>query len=270
VSGQVVINAGATLPATVVSTTITTNGNPVQIVVTGDVNNTNAGFNGRLQIYRGSTAIGNSVWFEASASNENQAYAVEVIDAPAAGTYTYSMKLVAAGSMSTQSYYFGEADGPTLSVVELANVKGDTGPTGPAAADANAWTTYTPSWTASTTNPAIGNGTLIGRYKQIGKTVFVYIRMQAGSSTTFGTGQWRFSLPVNGQATYSVILPTTFLDNGTAWYQGLSYSEYDSDASYVVPVCDRGASASVPANSTTPHTWATSDSIAISGSYESA
>jgi hypothetical protein len=269
VSGQVVINAGATLPATVVSTTITTTGNPVQIVVTGDVNNSSAAFNGRVQIYRDSTALGNSVWFESSASNENQIYAVQVIDAPAAGTYTYSMKLIAAADIGTQSYYFGEANGPTLSAVELANVRGNTGPTGPAASDANEWTTYSVAWTASTTNPVIGNGTLVGRYKQIGKTTFVYIRMQAGSSTTFGTGHWRFSLPVNAQASYSAILPTTFLENTTAWYQGLSYSEYDSDASYVVPVWNRGATASTPANATTPYTWATTDSIAISGSYES-
>jgi hypothetical protein len=252
-----------------VSTTITTTGNPVQIVVTGDVNNTNAGFNGRLQIYRGSTAIGNSVWFEASASNENQTYAVEVIDAPAAGTYTYSMKLVAAGSMSTQSYYFGEADGPTLSVVELANVKGDTGPTGPAAADANAWTTYSPAWTAAASNPSIGNGTLTGRYKQIGKTTFVYVKMQAGSSTTFGSGQWRFSLPVNASASANAILPTTMLDNGSFWYQGLAYTEYEGDASYVVPVWNRGATGSLPVDATTPYTWATTDSLAFSGSYES-
>src|SRR5438477_553743 len=35
--------------------------------------------------------------------------------------------------------------------------------------------TYTPTWTAVTTNPVIGNGTLTGRFLQIGDVVFVAI-----------------------------------------------------------------------------------------------
>jgi hypothetical protein len=157
----------------------------------------------------------------------------------------------------------------TLAVSGETGPTGPAGATGPAASDANAWSTYSPAWTAVSSNPSIGDGTLIGRYKQIGKTTFVYIRMQAGSSTTFGSGNWRFSLPVDAQASYSAILPTTFLDNSTAWYQGLSYTEYDGDASYVVPVWDKGATGSSAVNATTPYTWTTTDSLAISGSYES-
>ena len=89
-----------------------------------------------------------------------------------------------------------------------------------------------------------------------------------GSSTTFGSGIWRVTLPVTAVNADAVILPTTFLDNGTGWYQGLSYTAYDGNTSYVVPVWDRGFGASAPANSTTPHTWANTDSFTISGTYE--
>jgi len=146
---------------------------------------------------------------------------------------------------------------------------GITGPTGPAASDALAWSTYTPAWTASSSNPAIGNGTITGRYKQIGKTTFVNVKISMGESTTYGTGNWRISLPVNAHDTSSAILPTTFLDNETAWYQGLSYTEYDGNTSYVVPVWDKGVTGSAAVSSSVPHTWATTDALAFSGSYES-
>jgi hypothetical protein len=156
-------------------------------------------------------------------------------------------------------------NGPTGSTGTV----GATGPTGPAASDANAWSTYAVAWTASTTNPSIGDGTLTGRYKQIGKTTFVYVKMQAGSSTTFGSGSWRFSLPVNTNASTYAILPMTMLDNGSSWYQGLAYTEYEGDASYVTPVWNRGATGSIPVNATTPYTWVATDSLTFSGSYES-
>ena len=161
--------------------------------------------------------------------------------------------------------------GPTgaTGATGLGGAVGSTGPTGPAAADANAWSTYSVAWTASVSNPSIGDGTLTGRYKQIGKTTFVYVKMQAGSSTTFGSGSWRFSLPVNTNASTYAILPMTMLDNGSSWYQGLAYTEYEGDASYVTPVWDRGATGSAPVNATTPYTWVSTDSLTFSGSYES-
>jgi hypothetical protein len=146
---------------------------------------------------------------------------------------------------------------------------GTTGPTGPVVSDALAWTTYTPSWTASTTNPVIGNGTITGRYKAIGKTVFVSVKINMGTTTTYGTGQWRVSLPVDAFSASSAILPTVFLDNGFNWFQGTSYTEYGGSASYVVPVWDRGLTGSAPADFATPFTWGSTDSFSFAGSYES-
>jgi hypothetical protein len=58
-----------------------------------------------------------------------------------------------------------------------------------------AWSTYTPTWTGDTSDPAIGNGTIVGDYKYWGKTLNVLIRITIGTTTTFGTGAYRFSLP---------------------------------------------------------------------------
>jgi hypothetical protein len=131
------------------------------------------------------------------------------------------------------------------------------------------WSTYTVNWTAATTDPVLGDGSLNGRFKQIGKTTHVNIKLTAGTTTTFGNGHWRFSLPVSTFNADSAILPTTFLDNGTAWYQGNSWTSYDGDTGYVVPVWDKGTTGNAPADSATPFTWTDADSLTISGSYES-
>lgn len=58
------------------------------------------------------------------------------------------------------------------------------------------WSTYTPIWTASTTNPTLGNGSLIGRYKRLtAKTCVVRIDLIVGSTTNMGAGQMTFTLP---------------------------------------------------------------------------
>jgi hypothetical protein len=82
---------------------------------------------------------------------------------------------------------------------------GSTGATGATGAtgvfSTGAWTTYTPTWTATNTNPTIGGGTLQGRYLEIGTAVFGEIRVLIGSSTTRGDGVYKLSLPFlsNGQ-----------------------------------------------------------------------
>ncbi|MFF1281044.1 hypothetical protein [Streptomyces sp. NPDC058299] len=58
-----------------------------------------------------------------------------------------------------------------------------------------AWTSYTPVWTGSTTNPSLGNGTLLGRYQKFGRTAVVHINLTPGSTTTYGSGSYNWTLP---------------------------------------------------------------------------
>jgi hypothetical protein len=147
----------------------------------------------------------------------------------------------------------------------------NTGATGPSASDALAWTTYSPSWTAGGTNPVIGNGTITGRYKAIGKTVFVSVNKSMGSTTTYGTGAWRISLPVDAYASYSASLPTLFYDtaSGGVFYQGTSSTEFNGNTSYVIALWDKGTTYGAAVDSTTPFTWGSSAKLIINGSYES-
>lgn len=77
-------------------------------------------------------------------------------------------------------------------------------------------TTYTPSWTSSGTAPSLGNGTLTGRYIQIGNLVIVTINGTMGSTTTYGTGTYSWSLPVNAAGTGFILVGSAYTNAGGA------------------------------------------------------
>lgn len=58
------------------------------------------------------------------------------------------------------------------------------------------WTSYTPTWTASTTNPTPGNMVATGSYQQIGRTVNFVFKIVLGTVFNQGLGSYSFSLPV--------------------------------------------------------------------------
>jgi hypothetical protein len=131
-----------------------------------------------------------------------------------------------------------------------------------------AWTSYTPSWTAASSNPAIGNGSLQGWYKLVGKTCFVRGNIVMGSTTTFGSGEWYVSMPFTASHADAILMSANLLDNGSAWYNallngaraGFNYKtaiQYQSTGSTALDV-----------NATQPFTWANTDRFIWNGSYE--
>ena len=87
-----------------------------------------------MQLYRGSTAIGQIVQAEigTGGANCNLPFNIMFIDTPTAGTYTYYLKAIG-GSYGTSpggNFLFGEAGGPVMTAVELASAIGPTGFTG--------------------------------------------------------------------------------------------------------------------------------------------
>jgi hypothetical protein len=131
-------------------------------------------------------------------------------------------------------------------------------------ADVSEWKAYTPTWTGSGGNPAIGNGTLSGRYRQDGQTVTVDIYVAMGSTTTFGTGSYAFALPVTAADTNGQLLQATLFDAGTALYQRPVL--LDSTTALAIKDLPGGGSISP----TVPFTWASGDAIRIAGSYVAA
>jgi hypothetical protein len=108
---------------TILSTQFTSNGNPVMIIVTGDANPTSPGYI-VMQLARNGSAIGMKVQAESLNANVNVPYCVQVVDTPPAGTYTYSMQTV---TNLAGSWDFGEQDGPTMTIIELAGAVGPAG-----------------------------------------------------------------------------------------------------------------------------------------------
>jgi hypothetical protein len=71
---------------------------------------------------------------------------------------------------------------------------------------AGAWTPYTPTWTASSTAPNVGAGTLRGRFVQHGYTVTFQMEMVPGTGFSNGTGgAWAWALPPSLPAAAGVI-----------------------------------------------------------------
>lgn len=141
-----------------------------------------------------------------------------------------------------------------------------------------AWTSYTPTWTAVTTNPVIGNGNLDGHYIQYGKTVHFRISMTAGTTTTFGSGAWGFALPVAaktgaftnesmgsvaGLANHTGVSVITVVGNIVSAATGLQQNGVND---FLMTPSNTGNGL----NSTVPFTWASGDHLWLAGTYESA
>jgi hypothetical protein len=138
--------------------------------------------------------------------------------------------------------------------------------------DNTAWTSYTPTITADGGGFALNNGTLTGRYKQVGKTVFFKLKFVFGSTTTAGSGHWNFSLPVTAYDS-DFTFSASILDDGVAWHGGIGNGNYTgSTSNFVVITTSPSASITtwVPVGNGGPFTWGTADNITVSGSYEAA
>lgn len=62
----------------------------------------------------------------------------------------------------------------------------------------DAMSSYPVAWTSTGSAPAIGNGYLYGEYARAGKLAYGRISLTLGSTTTIGTGEYRWNLPVPG------------------------------------------------------------------------
>ncbi len=132
------------------------------------------------------------------------------------------------------------------------------------------WSSYSVEWTANTTNPSLGNGGLQGFFHQQGKQVSFLVDLTIGTTTTTGTGNWNFTLPVHAISSYSVIGHSMMYDNtASGFYQGAAVSRFNGGSiSTVVIMWNKGTQANQIVDATRPFTWASNDQLTISGEYE--
>ncbi|WP_371612870.1 hypothetical protein [Streptomyces clavifer] len=132
-----------------------------------------------------------------------------------------------------------------------------------------AWTTYTPTWTSSGTNPTLGSGALTGRYMKIGRTVHLGILLVAAANTTWGSGAYSFAAPALSATTGVAWVGGARL-SGTATWIGqcnLSANTTAINVAFPAAVADTRAS---NMQATSPETHAATTSLRLTLTYQSA
>ena len=130
-----------------------------------------------------------------------------------------------------------------------------------------AWETYTPTLTASTTNPTLGTGSSAsGKYGRVNKIVCGQGQINFGSSgVSAGSGFYFVSLPITALASGQVIGQFQFYDSSSGnVYLGTVISDTTTRG-----IMYYGAPSTVVTNST-PFTWAANDFIRYTFQYEAA
>lgn len=122
-------------------------------------------------------------------------------------------------------------------------------------------TVFVPAWTASTTAPSFGNSTVNGRYWDFGPLAFFRLHITFGSTATYGSGAYAFSLPftTSGAPTQTVAAH----GNQTAVSNRYGGSAQISGASIARIFLGAGGNAGI--SSTFPFTWASGDTLAVEG-----
>ena len=132
-----------------------------------------------------------------------------------------------------------------------------------------AWQNYVPTWT----NLVIGSSTVVAKYCQIGKTVFVRGSVVIAGGN-FPTADLTISLPVTSVATYTVgdalAGNVNFNDVGTRIYEGNATWGSTTTARFRAKIITATYVSDSQLSATIPHGWANSDTFNWAFSYEAA
>ena len=108
----------------------------------------------------------------------------------------------------------------------------------------------------------LGNGTLVGEYIRQGNKVTVWINLTMGSTTTYGTGSWEFTLPVTmGAAGRFIAGAAQMLQSGVADFIGVTRGDNTTSRLRVI------TSAGDTVNSTKPFVWANTHVLVLTFEY---
>lgn len=127
------------------------------------------------------------------------------------------------------------------------------------------WTPYTVTWSAGAGSPAVGNGTLLGRYRRLGKTVDFHVILTAGSTTTYGTAgtYWLFSLPPLSPLSRVVVISAFALDTAVKEWSLSAAAGYDG-VNLISPLLNGGGRHL----NNNPFTFGSTDKLVLNGTYE--
>lgn len=135
-----------------------------------------------------------------------------------------------------------------------------------------AWQT----WSPTLTNFTLGNGTLVSKYIQIGKTIHFRVSLILGSTSSV-TGDVSISLPAATSASY---VPTVYNQIGTASFNdnsaggqiingGLAWTSTTA-ANIIIFTATGTYVTEAVLSAAAPFAWATSDTMFLTATYEAA
>lgn len=130
------------------------------------------------------------------------------------------------------------------------------------------WSSYSPTWA----NLTLGNGTLIYRFIQMGKTVVAQGNLVFGSTTSV-TGSATVTLPVTSVASYNAanqIGQASFFNTGTASYDGVMYWASTTTALFNVIGTGSTYATDTLISGSVPFSFTTGSKIAWNLIYEAA
>jgi hypothetical protein len=133
----------------------------------------------------------------------------------------------------------------------------------------DAWISFTPTLTASTTNPTLGTGSnRLGYYTQIGKLIIYAFEVRFGSSgASAGSGNYRISLPVTAKADPLYARGGSLTYNDASAFTARLGVAIIADPSYVELNFDAGT---FYVTNSAPFTWSNDDGIRGTLIYEAA
>lgn len=134
-----------------------------------------------------------------------------------------------------------------------------------------AWQTWAPTWA----NFTVGNGTVTAKYIQSGKTVTIYLKFVAGTTSAFGTNP-TFTVPVTAANQYGANNNTVGIgyaeDAGVAGYSfGYQFNASTTVVSiYTLNAAGTILNFSASITATSPWTLGTGDFFSTTFTYEAA
>lgn len=126
---------------------------------------------------------------------------------------------------------------------------------------------YTPTWTAASVNPTLGNGTLTGSYTRRGNLCLFTFCLTIGSTTNKGTGAWAFSLPFTAATGWSRLGVAQLRDAGTNSYPRMAQITSGGTTLSIFLQLDNATNVNT-IDTTTPFTWGDTDSLTVQIEYE--
>lgn len=124
---------------------------------------------------------------------------------------------------------------------------------------------FAPTWTASTTNPVLGNGTLTGFYTRDKWRVTINYVLTTGTTTTYGTGNWQFSIPFTSSANTTAVGTCMASVGATNFY--VMAAELNASGTNILGFVSGTA---VPVSATSPATWIATNTDNIQLTYMTA